>query len=150
MEAKIPLKIVGTGPLTELYENHSFDKIEFLGYKKEKELWDIVSNASFVVVPSEWYENNPLTIIEAYSFGKPVISTEGGGVNELITDSETGFIIEPKNPDELVAKINLLLNNPALLKSIGKNAKERVQTNFSLNKMTDNYIALYKKYVDTV
>ena len=99
--------------------------------------------------------NNPLygeegisnSLMEFMAFGKPVIATKGGGTNELISDKETGFLIEPQNPDELAGKINLLLNNRTMLTNIGQNAKMSIQTKFSLDKMTDTYIQLYSKYV---
>ena len=98
--------------------------------------------------------NNPLygeegisnSLMEFMAFGKPVIATKGGGTNELISDNETGFLIGPQNPDELAGKINLLLNNRTLFTNIGQNAKKSIQTKFSLDKMTDNYIQLYNKY----
>jgi len=99
--------------------------------------------------------NNPLygeegisnSLMEFMAFGKPVIATKGGGTNELISDKETGFLIEPQNPGELASKINLLLSNRTLLTNIGHNAKDSIQKNFSLDKMTDTYIQLYSKYV---
>ena len=72
--------MVGTGPkedgLKELVRTYGMKNVEFLGYKRGKELKDLVANAYFVIVPSEWYENNPMTIIEAYSAGTPVIGEE--------------------------------------------------------------------------
>ena len=71
------LKVVGTGPkekeLKAFVNVNGMKNVTFLGYKTGKELTDLVSNAYFVIIPSEWYENNPMTIIEAYSVGTPVI-----------------------------------------------------------------------------
>lgn len=92
------LKVVGTGPKMKELKDYSKDNnannIEFLGYKQGKELTDLVSNAYFVVVPSEWYENNPMTIIEAYSVGTPVIGAEIGGIPEIIANGNTGFLFK--------------------------------------------------------
>ena len=64
--------------------------VEFLGYKKGRELKDLVKNAYFVIVPSEWYENNPMSIIESYSEGTPVIGAKIGGIPEIVVEDETG------------------------------------------------------------
>lgn len=64
------------------------NNVEFLGYKRGLELIDLVKNAYFVIVPSEWYENNPMTIIEAYSVGTPVIGAKIGGIPEIIIDGK--------------------------------------------------------------
>lgn len=103
------LKIVGTGPmeadLKQMKLTRKMDNVEFLGYKTGKELSDLVAGAYFVIVPSEWYENNPMTIIEAYSVGTPVIGARIGGIPEIVIDSKTGFQFESGNADDLKDKI---------------------------------------------
>lgn len=101
LKAGISLKIVGTGPLLEQFADRKFQNIEFLGYKSGEELWSLIRNASFIIVPSEWYENNPLTIIEAYSFGKPVIGANIGGIPEIIEENKTGYLFNSGNKSEL-------------------------------------------------
>lgn len=99
------LKIVGTGPkeneLKAFAKENVMRNVVFLGYKTGKELTDLVSNAYFVIVPSEWYENNPMTIIEAYSVGTPVIGASIGGIPEIVVDGKTGFQFESGNVDDL-------------------------------------------------
>lgn len=103
------LKIVGTGPkeedLKEFTRNSGMENVEFLGYKRGKELQDIVEKAFFVIVPSEWYENNPMTVIEAYSVGTPVIGAVIGGIPEIVVENETGFLFESGNSDDLKEKV---------------------------------------------
>src|SRR5690606_27073582 len=76
-------------------------RIEFLGHQTGAALWKLVSQASFVLVPSEWYENNPLTILESYGLGKPVIGSRIGGIPEIVQDGQSGFLFEPGNINEL-------------------------------------------------
>lgn len=103
------LKIAGTGPmeadLKQMKLTRKMDNVEFLGYKTGKELSDLVAGAYFVIVPSEWYENNPMTIIEAYSVGTPVIGARIGGIPEIVVDSKTGFQFESGNACDLKDKI---------------------------------------------
>lgn len=99
------LKVVGTGPKEEelkaFARDNGMKNVMFLGYKTGKELTDLVSNAYFVIVPSEWYENNPMTIIEAYSVGTPVIGARIGGIPEIVVDGQTGFRFESGNVEDL-------------------------------------------------
>jgi glycosyltransferase involved in cell wall biosynthesis len=105
----IKLKIVGTGSeetsLRELVRNAGASNIEFLGYKSGDELNRIVSGSSFTMVPSEWWENNPMTIIESYCLGVPVIAANVGGIPEIIDEGETGYLFEMKNVDQLTKTI---------------------------------------------
>lgn len=100
------LKVVGDGPEREELVNYcqlnKVSNIEFLGYKTGNELFDIVSGARFVCVPSEWYENNPMTIIESYALGTPVIGAKIGGIPEIIEVGKTGYVFESGNVNELV------------------------------------------------
>ncbi len=89
------LKIVGSGPLEkqlkEYCKSKKISNIDFLGYKTGKELFDVVACAKYVCVPSECYENNPMTIVEAYSLGVPVIGAAIGGISEVVIENSTGF-----------------------------------------------------------
>lgn len=100
------LKIVGTGPkeneLKAFAQSNRMENVEFLGYKQGQELTELVAGAYFVIIPSEWYENNPMTIIEAYSVGTPVIGARIGGIPEIVIDGQTGFQFESGNADDLM------------------------------------------------
>lgn len=90
----------------EIRENN-LHNVEFLGFRKGEELFSFIRDASFVLVPSEWYENNPLTIVEAYSVGKPVIGSNIGGIPELIIEGRTGFLFEMGDSGGLEEKIRI-------------------------------------------
>lgn len=102
---ELKLFIVGKGPLENhlmsYCRNKNLSNIEFLGFKSGQELFDIVKQAKFVIVPSEWYENNPMTIIESYSLGTPVIGSAIGGIPELILEGKTGLLFESGNVNSL-------------------------------------------------
>lgn len=97
----LKLKIVGAGPMEEYLKRQLPDNVEMLGPKYGDELFELVRGARFVCVPSECYENNPLTIVESYSMGVPVIGSRLGGITEIIKDKETGFLFEHKNDKAL-------------------------------------------------
>lgn len=103
----ITLKIVGTGPLFDEISDYSktHTNIHVLGHQLGESLKTLINRASFIVVPSEWYENNPMTVIEAFALGKPVIGARIGGIPEIISDNETGFLFESRNSDDLISSI---------------------------------------------
>ena len=109
----VRLKIIGegvmSGQIKDELKNNNLGNIEFLGFRKGEELFNYIRNASYIIVPSEWYENNPLTIVEAYSVGKPVIGSNIGGIPELVIEGKTGFLFGMGNSYELEAKINQAL-----------------------------------------
>lgn len=107
----LKLKIVGTGPeekaLKDRCHERSLMNIEFLGYKKGTELYDLVKKAKFVCVPSEWYENNPMTVIESYSLYTPVVGAKIGGITEIIQDGKTGYLFDSGSVKDLVEKLEV-------------------------------------------
>lgn len=146
------LKIVGTGPkedeLKAFVESNGMKNVEFLGYKRGKELQDLVANAYYVIVPSEWYENNPMTIIEAYSVGTPVIGARIGGIPEIVVESETGFQFESGNADNLRSKVVLadgLTSDEYTKQSAG--ALNFAHENLSLENYYPRLIAFYNQFL---
>lgn len=91
------LKVVGCGDMLDAIKNEFLEcpRIEFCGFKSGPDLEEVIRGAKFVCVPSEWYENNPMTIIEAFAHGKPVIGANIGGIPELVLDDLTGFLFQP-------------------------------------------------------
>ena len=146
------LKIAGDGNLYKELESdiHSYRKknIELLGYKKGEELVELIKKASFIIVPSECYENNPMTIIEAYSMGKPVIGSNVGGIPEILDDGKTGFLFEMMNIDHLISTIerafSLESNEYELL---SKTARQFADEHFSEE---SHYLQLLKVYSEAI
>lgn len=103
------LKIIGAGPLEDrLLSGRENSNVEFLGYKTGKELRTIISGSKFIIVPSNWFENNPLIILESLCLGTPVIGSDIGGIPELIKPGFNGILFTADNTDELRLKIKSL------------------------------------------
>lgn len=102
------LRIVGSGPLEEELKSDAPSNIRFEGHKNWNEIKGIVSKARFIVIPSEWYENNPLSVIEASCLGTPVLGAEIGGIPELIDSEFNGMTFIPRSADDLAAKIDIM------------------------------------------
>lgn len=147
------LKVVGTGPkedeLKEFVHTFNMQNVEFLGYKQGQELRDLVANAYFVIVPSEWYENNPMTIIEAYSVGTPVIGAKIGGIPEIVVDGETGYQFVSGSSKDLESKIvvaNTLSQDEYIQLSAG--TLKFAHENLSVENYYPKLIAFYKQFMD--
>ena len=98
---KAHLKVAGTGPLTASLKEEAGTNVEFLGFLSGTALAGAIRGASFIVVPSEWEENNPLSVIEAYSYGKPVIGSRIGGIPEIIDEGHTGYTFTAFDREDL-------------------------------------------------
>ena len=143
LHASFNLKVVGTGPLLDELRRE-YPDVEFTGYKSGQALKKLIAGAAFIVVPSEWYENCPMVILEAMAFGKPVIGSRIGGIPELIEDGKTGLLFTAKNYEELSSKMQQLIQNRELRKKMGQNARERVEREFSLKKHCTSLERIYK------
>lgn len=99
------LMIIGSGPMEEELKAVAGKNIEFVGFKQWDEIKKLVGKARFSVIPSEWYENNPLSVIEAQCLGTPVLGARIGGIPELINEGVTGMTFESRNVDDLAKKI---------------------------------------------
>ena len=90
---------------------------------------------------------SPLTLQEAQLMQKPVIATSVGGIPELIKDKETGFLVNKNNPDEVIEKISLLLDNPEKRQEMGKAGRQFVESNFSWEEITKKFIQVMKDLI---
>jgi len=80
------------------------------------------------------------------AMGKAVIASTGGGTNEIIENNRTGFLINPSSPQELSEKIEVLVNNIQLRKTMGIAGRQRIEDHFSINSMVNKFIQVYKNF----
>lgn len=94
------------------------------------------------IFPSVEYESCPMVILEAMSFGVPIIASNVGGVRELIFDEITGFIVPPRNPEKLAEYIVKILENPQLAENMRKKGRFEFAAKFTAERMVKKYYAL--------
>ena len=99
--------------------------VEFLGFRQWEEIKETVGHARFTVIPSEWYENNPLSVIEAECLGTPVLGARIGGIPELIDEGMNGMTFESGNTDDLIGKIEAMYNAEFDYSAIADTAMKR-------------------------
>jgi len=98
---RIPLKLVGDGPLAPQVRlaAQSNQNLDYTEFRPMRDVLELIRNADFLVMPSQWYEGLPRVIIEAFSVGTPVIGSRLGSIAELIDESRTGWLFRPGDPD---------------------------------------------------
>ena len=144
----IPIKIVGTGPIEDKLKL-SFPMAEFSGYRKGKELKEIIAHSAFVVVPSEGNENCSMVVLEAMAYGKPIIASRIGGIPEQVEDGKTGFLFEMGNVDELADKIMMLAGDAEIRQQMGKAARLKAEQEFSMEDHCNKLMKIYNELLST-
>jgi glycosyltransferase involved in cell wall biosynthesis len=140
------LMIAGTGPLLADLQR-KFPSAEFRGHLAGVELDAAIRGAALIVVPSEWHENSPVSILEAMAYGKPIVASNIGGIPELVREGKTGLLFDPGNVSQLSNSITMLLGNHALREFFGRNARKIVEVEHSLKAHGSALISLYESLV---
>lgn len=139
-KAGVKLKIAGTGPV-EQELHHLQDElqadVEFLGYRAGNDLHQLIQQSKAVILPSEWYENAPMSLLESMAFGKPLVVANIGGIPEMIEQGETGWMFTSGNVDELSDLLSSIQGMPAdVVSQYGKASRALVVERFN----RDNYV----------
>jgi glycosyltransferase involved in cell wall biosynthesis len=119
------------------------DNVKFLGLQSNVES---IMNCCDIGVLSTYTEGLPNSIMEFMALGKPVVVTRGGGTEELVLDNETGCLVKAKSPIEIAEKINYLLENQEIADIMGVKGRERIQSNFTLKSMANQFIKVYEEF----
>lgn len=147
MTQKMPLKIVGDGPLGKDLRAR-FSGPEFLGYMQHGEaLNNLIRGARAVIVPSEYYENCSMSVLEAMAFGRPVIGGKIGGIPEQIRDNMEGYLVEPGDSDSLAQLMDRLAADPQRAREMGISARQRLEEKYDLARHMQVLQALYQQLV---
>lgn len=148
-KARVRLRVIGTGPEETALRQLAHElggNVEFTGYLSGTELHAAVCSARAVVIPSEWYENAPLSVMEGSALARPVIGADIGGIPELIRQGETGFVFASGNVDALVEVLDTVQQLPASrLRSIGLAGREWMRAEFSPSAYRERMLNLYKE-----
>jgi glycosyltransferase involved in cell wall biosynthesis len=118
------------------------------GYKKWGDLKKEILKSMFVILPSTCFDNSPMAIMEAFSLGKPVIGSRIGGIPELVKDGKTGLNFEAGNIEDLRAKIKYLIDNPAKIAEMGKNARTFAEEELNSEKYYQGLMKIYNQARD--
>ncbi len=140
--------IVGDGPLKGELEKKTetmglSDRIYFTGYRDD--IPNILSSIDILVI-SSLNEGLGLVAIEAMASARPVVTTNVGGLPEVVIDGRYGFVVPPKDPNSIADAVLKILTNPSLKEKMGIEAKERAQI-FDFRNTVKKTIALYHEFL---
>ena len=132
------LVVIGGGSLENELKAMAGKHIEFVGFKQWDEIKELVGKARFSVIPSEWYENNPLSIIESECLGTPILGAAIGGIPELI-DEVTGMTFESHNTVDLQQKIEAMFARVFDYTAIAQTSQQRYDAESYYNEIMKIY-----------
>lgn len=125
---------------TELKENMIEDYLIWIGYRDDMKLQYIKSD--IVVLPS-YREGLPKSLIEACAIGRPIVTTDVPGCRECVKDGENGYLVQPRNAEELAEKIEILIKDKNKRELFGKNSRIKAEKEFSIENVIEKHLRIY-------
>jgi glycosyltransferase involved in cell wall biosynthesis len=147
----VTLVLCGDGPLRKQLEERvsgAKSRVRFTGHLKKPDVDAAVRRSTAVVLPSEWPENAPFTVLEAMAAGIPVVVSNMGGLPELIRGGG-GLVFEAGSSTELSARILELWENAELARELGLRGKRFVAEELTEMRHVDELERLYQKALNT-
>lgn len=144
------LVLVGDGDQRDTLEQRAKEmktNVRFEGLISPSNVDRYYREASVFVLPSTEGEGMPNVVLEAMSWGVPVVTTESGGLPSMITDGSTGYLVPMRDPAALRRKIETLLRNPSKRKEMGSAARQYVYENHSWEKNVDSLEQIYRDII---
>jgi len=147
----VPLKILGDGPLRneieELCRKYNLKIVEIMGYKPPNTCLEYLAKARFLILPSVCYEGFPMVIREAFAYGKPVLASRLGALEEIVDDCKTGLLFEPGNPEDLAQKVHWMVNNENAVIEMGENARAEFEMKYTAEKNYEMLMDIYNRAI---
>ena len=143
---------IGNGEKLEYYQekiNGKYSNIRFVGRRTDIESILQLTDFSFLFTNSSKHaEGVSNSILESMASGVPVIATEGGGTGEIITDGKDGHIIKPSDVQQAYKDMLVLMQDSDLYNRTSENARNKIHSQFSIDKMTKTYMDIYHALIN--
>jgi glycosyltransferase involved in cell wall biosynthesis len=147
--AGLPVEIAGDGPererLVDLAAQQAGGLVRFHGRLSKSAVADLVRSASVVAVPSRWFENQPMTVLEAFAAGVPVVASNLGGLSELIEPGVDGDLVPPDDADALAVALSGFLRRPQVALAMGANARAKARREFDPARHLTRLTTIYEE-----
>lgn len=147
--SRIPLKILGTGPLASRCVQAASESsgITYLGPKPKHEVFEYMGGARALAFPSCCYEGCSLSVIESLAKGTPVIASKLGSMEEMIEHRRTGLHFTVSDPDSVVEQVEWMLSHPAEWERMREEARAEYEIKYSAAR---NHQILSDIYLDAI
>lgn len=140
------LRIYGSGGEKQYQGLIKNPNIHLMGRVEDDQKAEAFSEIDVLIVPSLWFENSPLTIHEAFMFGVPVITSNIGGMAELVEDGRTGLHFEVGNAEDLRRKIQFCIDSPAEVERMAQNIPKVKSIQENVQELEEIYSNLISGY----
>ncbi|AFY71623.1 glycosyl transferase group 1 [Thalassoporum mexicanum PCC 7367] len=142
---RIPLKIVGDGPLATdvVAVTQTNPQIEWLGRLPMAQVYDLMGAATGLIISSKWYETFGRVAVEAFAKGTPVIAANLGAIAEIVDAGRTGLHFRVGDSDDLAAKVELLLSDQLKLQQMREQARTEYVQKYTADRNYQELIAIY-------
>lgn len=124
------------------------DRVEFPGWISPDNLSSYYAKCSLLAVPSIWPEPFGIVGLEAMSYSKPVVAFDVGGISDWLDHGNTGYLIKPRDINEMAARIEVLLKDQELATKIGEKGKQRAEQEFGASDHVNNLLGIYKQSIE--
>jgi len=145
-ETGLPLKVAGTGPMEAALRRQAEGcRVELLGHLEGERLEEVYRGAKACLVPSQWYENAPLAVLEPMAYGKPVLAAAIGGIPELVTEGVTGRLFDPFDREDLKRVVSEVAGASAgSLRDMGRRARDWVGKELTPRRHYEELLGAYR------
>lgn len=145
--------LVGSGPLEGSVRNFAWRlgisaQVEFAGALAGEELRAAVRRFSVSILTSKDNEGLPNAVLESMAACRPVVATAVGGTPEIIEDGVSGFLVPPGDPMRIAERVGRLLKDPSLARKVGERGRQKVEREFTLERMVAQFRALYRDLLE--
>jgi len=150
LETRVPLRILGDGPLanTAAEASRRIAEVAWLGRQPREETLRLLSGAQFLVFPSQCYENFPLVVAEAFACGVPIIASDLGSMSSLVAHGRTGLLFRPGDPQDLADKVQWALAHPAELANMRREARTEFEAKYTAAKNYERLMSIYESAIE--
>jgi glycosyltransferase involved in cell wall biosynthesis len=151
--AGIPLDIAGEGPEMQALKQRAGVRAEglvtFHGRVPLARVRKLLRAGSVAALPARWYENQPLSVLEAFSCGVPVIGTSLGGIPELIDEPVDGYLVPPDDPARMAERLSAIAGSAGTAYEMGLQGRRKAEERFSIELHLENLESAYAEASDS-
>jgi len=140
----VPFKVAGNNDRHPNLLKQAPANVKFIGHLNHENLKAFYAGAKMIVLPNQWYEGLPMGIVEAMLYEKPVISSDLGGLPEIVQHGSTGFLFRHGDVEDFGDKIQTLWNDPNLCRRMGMTARKKAEKQYGPDAFYERFMNSYE------
>jgi len=149
----IPIRVLGGGPDQTYLEaqaaKYGLSNVCFCGHVPREQTLAAINNARFLIFPSEWYENFPVSIVESFACSTPVIVSGMGAMEEIVTNGRIGLHFAPGDCEDLAQKVEWAWTHPEEVRAMGIEARREYESKYTAEKNYPMLMEIYSRAIES-